>query len=326
MPNRSMRSLFIALVLGLLAALAASKVGWAAWPERTVRVVVPSPPGGAVDLAARLYAERLAVDWKVPVVVDNRPGADGILAAQAVINARDDHILLFSFPGIVTVVPLLHDSLPYDPAADLVPISTAASDTLAVAADPSMAATNLDGLLSLARARPMAFNWTAAPGAPYLTFLDFQKNAGVEMTFVPYRSPTSALPDLMAGQIQVLVVPLGSVLAPLRDGRFRALAITTEQRSPSLPEVPTAAEQGHPELTIEARLGFFGSKALDAKLRDLIAADVRRVAEDSGMNRRLRAVGLEPCSSTPLGYASHLRDQAARWATLSRTYRIRSPQ
>ena len=163
-------------------------------------------------MAARLYAERLAADWKVPVVVDNRPGADGILAAQAVVNARDDHTLLFSFPGIVTVVPLLHDNLPYDPATDLVPISAAASDSLAVAAGPSISATNLNDLLSLAQARPIALNWTAAPGAPYLTFLDFQKKAGVEMTFVPYRSPTSALPDLIAGQIQVLVAPLGSVL------------------------------------------------------------------------------------------------------------------
>ena len=326
MPNRSMRLLLIALVLELLVSLDASKVGWAAWPERTVRVVVPSPPGGSVDFAARLYAERLASDWKVPVVVDNRPGADGILAAQAVVNARDDHTLLFSFPGIVTVVPLLQESLPYDPATDLVPISVAASDSLAVAAGPSIGATKLDDLLGLARVRPIALNWTAAPGAPYLTFLDFQKKGGAEMTFVPYRSSISALPDLIAGQIQVLVVPLGPVLPPLRDKRLKALAITTEQRSPSLPEVPTAAEQGHPELTIEARLGFFGSKALDANLRDRIATDVRRMAEDRAMRDRLRAAGLEACSSTPLGYATHLRDQATHWATLSRTYGVRGPQ
>lgn len=326
MPNRSMRLLLLALALVLMGSLAAPQAGWAAWPERTVRVVVPSPPGGAIDLAARLYAERLAAGWKVPVVVDNRPGADGILAAQAVVNARDDHTLLFSFPGIVTVVPLLHDNLPYDPATDLVPISAAASDSLAVAAGPSISATNLDDLLSLAQARPMALNWTAAPGAPYLTFLDFQKKARVEMTFVSYRSPTSALPDLIAGQIQVLVAPLGSVLPPLREKRLKALAITTAQRSPSLPEVPTAAEQGHPELTIEARLGFFGSKALDTNLRDRIAADVRRVAEDGTMKDRLRAAGLESYGSTPLGYATHLRDQAAHWASLSRTYGIRSPK
>src|SRR5215475_4776245 len=300
MPNRSRRLLLIALVLELLVSLDASKVGWAAWPERTVRVVVPSPPGGSVDFAARLYAERLALDWKVPVVVDNRPGADGILAAQVVVSARDDHTLLFSFPGIVTVVPLLHESLPYDPATDL------------------------DGLLSLAQVRPIALNWTAVPGAPYLTFLDFQKKAGVEMTFVPYRSPASALPDLIAGQIQVLVASLAPVLPLLRDKRLTPLAVTTQQRSPSLPEVPPAAEQGHPELTIEARLGFFGSKALDANLRDRIAADVRRMAEDRAMRDRLRAAGLEACSSTPLDYAAHLRDQATHWATLSRTYGIRS--
>jgi tripartite-type tricarboxylate transporter receptor subunit TctC len=326
MPIRSMRLLLVALVLELLVPLVGSEPGWAAWPERTVRVVVPSPPGGAIDLAARLYSERLASDWKVPVVVDNRPGADGILAAQTMVNARDDHTLLFSFPGIVTVVPLLHDSLPYDPVTDLMPISAAASDTLAIVAGPSMPATNLDGLLSLARARPIALNWYAAPGAPYLTFLDFQRKAGVEMTFVPYRGPTSALPDLMAGQIQVLVVPLGPVLPLFRDKRLKPLAVTTQQRSPSLPEVLTAAEQGHLELTVEARLGFFGSKAFDASLRDRIAADVRRVAEDGAMKDRLRALGLEACSDTPLGYATHLRDQAAHWATLSRTYGIRSPQ
>jgi tripartite-type tricarboxylate transporter receptor subunit TctC len=325
MPNRRTRLLLVTLVLDLIVSLAAAQAAWAVWPEHMVRVVVPSPPGGAVDLAARFYAERLTADWQVPVVVDNRPGADGILAAQAVVNARDDHTLLFSFPGLVTVVPLLHDSLPFDPATDLVPINAAASDTLAVAVRSSTAAANLDELLTLAGARPAALNWTAGAGAPTLTFLHFQKKAGVEMTFVAYRSPVSALPDLIAGQIQVLIGPLGSILAPVRDKRLKLLAVMTPRRSASLPDVPTSTEQGHAELTVEAQLGFFGSKALDTGLRERIAADVRRLAKDRAIGERLRTVGLEPYSSTPADYAALLRDQAAQWAALSRAYGVRRP-
>ena len=196
------------------------------WPERIVRITTASAPGSSVDVVARLFAERLAERWRQPVVIDNRPGADGILAVQAFLHANDGHTLLFSFPGIVTVVPLLHESLPYDPVGDLAPISSAAYDFLTVAVTATLPVSSLTDLVAFARARPGSLNWAAAPGAPYLTFLEFQRRAGLAMTYVSYRAVGLALPDLMAGQVQLTVVE--SVLPPVST-----LAARTSRKSSS---------------------------------------------------------------------------------------------
>src|SRR5713101_1847362 len=190
----------VALAITVILLPALSLAG--SWPERIVRITTPSAPGSSVDVVARLFAERLAERWRQPVVIDNRPGADGILAVQAFLHANDGHTLLFTFPGIVTVVPLLHESLPYDPVGDLAPISSAAYDFLTVAVTATLPVSSLADLVALAKARPGSLNWAAAPGAPYLTFLEFQRRAGLAMTYTSYRSSAQALPDLIADQIQ----------------------------------------------------------------------------------------------------------------------------
>ena len=220
----------------VVAAGAASVPSLAAnWPERIVRIVVASAPGGSIDVAARLFAEQLAQRWGRPVVIDNRPGADGIIAVQALLQANDDHTLLLAFPGVVTVVPLLHEKLPYDPVGDLVPISSIANDFLTVAVTSALSVESLDELVKLAQTRPGRLNWAAAPGAPYLTFLEFQRRAGVELTYVPYRSSVLALPDLATNRIQVAVTPLSSALALARDGKLKLLASlrSSARRSPA---------------------------------------------------------------------------------------------
>src|SRR5260370_16129028 len=153
MPRRHL----IALAARLVAAKVLSAVDLAtagSWPERVVRVLTPSAPGSSVDVAARVLAERLAERWRRPIVIDNRPGADGIIAVQSFLQAADDHTLLFAFPGVVTVVPLLHERLPYDPARDLVPISSVALDFLAVAVVSTLPVGSLDELVGLGKARP----------------------------------------------------------------------------------------------------------------------------------------------------------------------------
>jgi tripartite-type tricarboxylate transporter receptor subunit TctC len=308
----------------LLAAAAAASVSMAAanWPERNVRIVVASAPGSSIDAAARLFAEQLAQRWGRPVVIDNRPGADGIIAVQALLQASDDHTLLLSFPGVVTVVPLLHEKLPYDPVGDLVPISSIANDFLTVAVTPALSIESLDELIKLAQTRPGRLNWAAAPGAPYLTFLEFQRRAGVELTYVPYRSSVLALPDLVTNQIQVAVTPLSSALALARDGKLKLLAVTTLQRVAAARELPTATEAGYPELTIEAPLGLFGPKGTPPDLRERIAADVQAVAAEPTIIKQLEAVGMLAKASKPAEYAATLDAQRARWATLARAYGV----
>src|SRR6267378_2566237 len=152
-PIQEARMISIRSVMAIVVAVAAIHLHTSAlagsWPERTVRVITPGAPGSSIDVAARLFAERLAERWGKPVVIDNRPGADGILSVQAFLHANDGHALLFSFPGIVTVVPLLHESLPYDPVGDLAPISSAAYDFLAVAVAATLPVSSLADLVAL---------------------------------------------------------------------------------------------------------------------------------------------------------------------------------
>jgi tripartite-type tricarboxylate transporter receptor subunit TctC len=294
----------------------------AEWPERGVRMVVAGAPGGSLDAAARLFADQLAKRWGRPVVIDNRPGADGIIAVQALLQANDDHTLLAAFPGVVTVVPLLHEKLPYDPVNDLVPISSIADDFLTVAVSPALSIGSLDELVKLAQTRPGQLNWAAATGAPYLTFLEFQRRAGIELAYVPYRSPTLALPDLVTNRIQVAVTPLSSALALARDGKLKLLAVTAFQRLVAAREFPTASEAGYPELTIEAPLGLFGPKGTPPDLRERIAADVRVVAAEPMITKQLEAVGMLAKASMPAEYAATLDAQRTRWAMLARTYGV----
>jgi tripartite-type tricarboxylate transporter receptor subunit TctC len=293
------------------------------WPERTVRVVLPAAPGSSIDVAARLYADRLAALWGKPVVVDNRAGSNGILAVQAFLNGNDDHGLLFAFPGIVTVMPLLHERIPYDPAVDLVPITTAAYDFLSVAVTGKLPVSTLGDLVTYAKFRAGKLNWAAAPGAPYLTFLEFQRRAGIAMTYVPYSSSVRALPDLIADQIQLVITPLAPALPLARDGQLKVLAVTTPERAAAAPGLMTAIEAGHPELTVDAPLGFFGTKTMPIELRERIAADVRALASNPEILQRLSSLGMVARGSTPAEYAAMLAEQRDRWAALARTYGIR---
>ncbi len=319
----------VALVACLLATnvLSAIDLAWAGtWPERVVRVLTPSAPGSSIDLAARVFAERLAERWGRPIVIDNRPGADGIIAVQSFLQAADDHTLLFAFPGVVTVVPLLHERLPYDPARDLVPISSVALDFLAVAVPSTLPAGSLDELVMLAKARPSQLNWTASPGAPYLTFLEFQKRAGLGMAHVPYRSSVLALPDLIAGQIQVVIVPLAAAIPLAHDGKIKLLAVTTLERAAAAPGLPTASETGYPELTVEAPLGLFGSKTMTPELRERIAADLRALAGDPAIVQRLSSLGMSARASTPAEYAATLAEHRAHWTALAHAHGVRPQQ
>src|SRR5262245_19845242 len=216
------------------------------WPERTVRIILPAAAGSAPDVAARLFAERLAVVWGKPVVIDNRAGADGIIAVQGFLQGNDDHTLLFAFPGIVTAVPLLHERIPYDPAIDLVPITPAAYDFLSVAVTGTLPVSTLNDLVPYAKSQSGSLNWPAAPGATYLTFPECQRRAGLVMTYGPYRSSVLALPDLITDQIQLVITPLASALPLARDGHIKLLAVTSPERAAAAPDLMTASEGGHP--------------------------------------------------------------------------------
>ena len=287
------------------------------WPQRTVRVIVPNPPGTAIDISARLFAEQLAVRWAQPVIIENITGADGTLAAKEFLRRSDNDSLLYSFAGLITINPLLREKLPYDPARDLVPIAMSTDNFLAIAVSSKLQVTSLGELVALARSQPTKLNWAATPGLPYFAFAGFQKNAGLEMVYVSYRDFNPGLVDLGEGRIEVAAAGLTPLLSQRQAGKVRLLAVMNRTRAPAAADVPTAAEAGYPDLTFDGVTGFFGWRDIPAELRDRIAADVRAVADSATVKERLAAIGIIARGSTPGEFAAAIEEQRAKIASIA---------
>jgi tripartite-type tricarboxylate transporter receptor subunit TctC len=286
------------------------------WPQRTVKLIVPLGAGSGTDVAAHLYAERLAERWKYPVIVEDRPGADGLIGVGAFANAHDDHTLLYSFVAPVSVNPLLQDTLPYDPVHDVVPISWAATNYLMIAVNASLKIGSLRELFAQARSQPGKLNYNAGAGAIPYVFAGFLKSAGLDMVMVPYRDQNLVVQDLAVGRIQVLVGGITPLLAPVQLGRARLLAVTNAVRAPLAPDIPTVAEAGYPALTFDAGTGFFGPPRMPSEQRERIAADVRSVAADPALADRLASVGQLARASTPKEFADAVTEERTRMASV----------
>jgi tripartite-type tricarboxylate transporter receptor subunit TctC len=283
--------LSIPVAVALLAMAGCSPDTPAAWPSKPVTVIVPFGAGTGTDLTARLLAPLLAERWGTPVVVDNRPGGDSVIGLRAFVASADDHTLLFAPTGSLTLVPLQHDNLGFAPAEELVPIAAATEVTLAIAASRAVPISSLADLVLLARAQPGEYRWAAVPGLPELIFSAFLRLENVEMTHVPYRDVPTALRDLGAGRIHVLVGSVATISPQLSSGNVQLLAVTNSERSAIAPLVPTAIEAGYPNLTVDGQWGFFGSRALSNDLRRRIADDVNHAMQDPALAARLAAMG-----------------------------------
>jgi len=313
---QKLKSIVAIGVVGLVAAImiAAAPSLAASWPERPVRVIVPLGPGSATDVTARLYAERLAVRWGEPVVIENRPGADALLAVAAFVAARDQHTLLFSFGGPVTINPFIHATLSYDPQRDLVPIVSASDSFLAVAVTPSLNINSLDELVKRAKAEPGKLVWAGTAGLPEFDFAGFLKSDGLDMVEVAYRDFNPALQDVAEGRINIVSTALVPLLPLARSGKIRILAVTNRTRSPAMPEIPTAEEAGFPELDVYSFQGFFGWRDMPTELRDRIAADVRAVADDPALGQRLNAIGQAVRVGTTEDFVAMIDEQRSKIA------------
>jgi len=306
-----------ALTIGLAAASALSFTASAQdWPQRTVHMLVPLPPGTAIDVSARLIAEHLSVRWKQPVVVENIAGADGVLAAKEFIGRRDDHTLLYSFAGLITINPLLYEKLPYDPR-DLAPIATTSDNFLVIAASAKLKIGSLAELLKRAQASSTKFNWAATSGIPYFAFAGFAKSAGVDMVYVPYRDFNPALSDLGEGRIEVVSTALTQLLPHAQAGRAKFLALLNRTRTPLAAEVPTAAEVGYPDLAFDGVTGLFGGKDMPSNLRERIAADVRSAVNDPAVRDRLPPLGIVARPSTPAEFTAAIEEQRKKIAAIA---------
>ncbi len=281
------------LSLGLLAPLmlsAPAALGQS-WPQRTVKFLLPLGPGSGVDIGARLLADRLSARWGQPVVVENRPGGDGIVAIGAFVSAHDDHVLLMTPTSSFTAHPYLHANLPYKPS-DLLPITRVSNTIITIAVPTSLRAGSLDQMLELVRAQPGKLNWAGVTGALDFLFAVFLQRKGLSMTKVPYRNPVEAANDLAEGRVHMYMAALAIVRPQLQTGNIKLLALTNSIRAPAAPDVPTVKEAGYGELTFDGLVGLFGPSDMPSEIRDRIAADIRSVvAADPMIGERLAATG-----------------------------------
>ena len=239
MNMSKLRALIIAF-FGMVALLAPqAQAETQAWPQRPVKFLVPFGPGAGVDIGARLLADRLTVRWGKPVVIENRPGADGLVAIQAFLAANDDHTLLASPSGSFTVHPFQYEKLPYTPA-DLVPLARISNTILGVGAPESMKISTLAEFVTRARAEPGKFNAAVVPGITEFTFDYFVKTAGLNLQKVPYRDIVQAATDVGEGRLQIYMASYAILQPQAQAGRIKTLAVNGRQRAPILPDIPTA--------------------------------------------------------------------------------------
>jgi tripartite-type tricarboxylate transporter receptor subunit TctC len=289
-----------------------------AWPVRPVRVIVPFPAGSVIDTAARLVGDGLSKQWGQAVVIENRPGADAIIGTGAFASSRDDHTLLYGIAAALTVNPLVHEKLPYDPARDFVPISAVANTIIVVAVHNDVPAGSLADLARLAKAEPGKLLWGSGPSLPRYIFAAFLKRQGLDMPYVPYRDAATPPLDLGEGRIQVLVTSLQATNAPVHSGKARIIAVANTSRAPTLPNVPTAAEAGYPEMSMDGLSGFFGWRDMPITLRDKISADVQALAQDPGVRARLEATGQLVLGTSPAEFVAAIERQRVRVGEIAR--------
>jgi tripartite-type tricarboxylate transporter receptor subunit TctC len=298
----------------------------AEWPNRTVRLIAPVPAGSASDFSARLFADRLSQRWGQPVIVENRPGADGIIGVSAFLGADDDHTLLYAISAVFTVLPITHEKLPFDPVRELVPIAPTSEIVLAIAASEKNSIGSLAGLVQTARAQPGKLNWASSPGLPPLVVGGFFKNSKLDLVVVSYRDLAPALQDVGEGRIDLFVHALGVIMPQVQSGRARLLAVASDVRAPLVPDVPTVTEAGFPALRMDGVAGLFGKRGMPDILRDRIASDVRAVASDRDIRERLAAVGQAARPGTAAEFAALLDQYRRRLAGLAKTIDFKAIQ
>jgi len=288
------------------------------WPQRTVRVIVPNPAGVGMDIVTRLFTERLSKRWEQAVVVENIPGADGTLAAREFVAKRDNHTLLFAFPGLISINPPTYDKLPYDPAQDLVPIASASDNFLAIAVSANLKAGSLGELIEAARTRSTKLNWAATPGLPHFAFAGLQKRAGIDSVQVPYLDFNQAIADLGEGRIDAVASGVAPLLLHAQSGKIKLVAFVNATRSPAAPNIPTLPELGYADFSFSGVTGFFGWRDMPAGLRNQISKDVREIAADQAIKDRLLKMGSASLASTPEEFAAMIDEQRRKVVAIDR--------
>ena len=304
------RTLLISLALTVFCSVAAAQT----YPAKTVRMVVGYPPGGPTDLLARIVSQKLSESWGQQVIVDNRPGASGMIGAELTVRAAPDGYTLLMVPVTYAVTPSLYPKMTYDAAKDLAPVAQVAAAPFILVVHPTLPVKTVKDLIALARSKPAQLNYASAStgGMPHLAGELFNTMTGVKMIHIPYKGAAPATTDLLAGQVSLMFNNMLSAMPQVKNGRLRAIAVTSTKRSAAVPELPAIAETvpGY-----EAS-GWYAALAPAATPRELISKinnDMNRIMKMPDVMQRLAGDGVEAVGSTPDQFGAYLRSEIAKW-------------
>ena len=309
--------LLVALSLIALALAPAAALAQEAFPSRPVRIIVPFPAGGTADAMGRALAHELTSDWGQQVVVDNRPGGNTVVGAQAVARAAPDgYTLLFATDSTLTLGPRLTKSLPYDPGKDFAPVTLLGVQDFALVVIPSVPANTLEEFVALAKAKPGTLNYGSFGNGsqPHLIMEHFKQLAGIQLEHIPSKGVAQVITDLLSGQIQAAFVSV-SAAGLIRSGKVRGLAVGGDKRSALYGDVPTFKEKGYPQLYARAWWGIVTTAGTPRPVIDRLNASLRRVMDNPEFReKRMVSQGLEPAGGTPEQFAELIRADAQQWA------------
>ncbi len=311
-----------------LAMAAASQVSFAAgadeagrYPERPVRLLVGFAPGGGTDTTARALAQKLSQALGQQVIIDNRPGAAGNIAAQIVANANPDgYTLLMGTIAALAINPTLYGNLPFDPVRDFAPITQAVNSTNVLVVHPTVKANSVKDLIELAKASPgkVIYGSSGVGGAGHLAGELFCTLAGVRMTHVPYKGGGPVMVDLIAGQIQSVFATAATAIPHIKSGRIRPLGVTTIKRAGMLPDIPTIAEQGLPGFDANNWYGLLAPAKTPRPIVLKLNAEVVKVLRMPDIRQYLFSQGLDPAPTTPEEFGAYIKSEMSKWAKVVR--------
>jgi len=306
--------------LSFLAACDAARAqAAAAYPNRPVRVIVQFPAGGAADTVLRIIAQPLGQALGQPVVVENRPGADGAIAADATIKAAPDgHTLFMATNSALSAVPALRKNPPYNPLTDFTPIGRVGYFSFFLFVNPDLPANNVGELIAHIRAHPGKINYAGATSTGIMAAAQLAAYAKLDMVRVPYKGEAPATIDLVSGQVQLMFATTANALAPAREGRLKVLATLLNQRSPQLPEVPTMNEAGAPRLSILPWAAFFGPPRLPGDIVARVNRELHTVLKRPEVREQIERQSFEVQSSSPEELAGFVKEQLDAWKTAVR--------
>lgn len=327
MPPFTRKLFLAAIVLAAGTAAAQAPAAGAAYPAKPIRLVVPFTPGGSTDILARAIGQELTKAWGQAVIVDNVPGAGGSLGADKVAKATPDgYTLLMGHIGTLAVNPSLYPSLPYDPVKSFAPVAWVARVPNVLVVNPQVAARSVTELVALAKSRPGQLNYGSGGNgsAANLATEYFKLQTGTSLLHIPYRGTAPAVNDLIGGQIHVLFTGAPAVLSQIKNGQLRALAVSSPQRLPALPDLPTVAEAGYKNFEADQWYGVVAPAGTPREIVARLNAQINLSLNSAELKTRLNNEGAVATPTTPEAFGKHIVSEIARWKPVIQSGRVKA--